>query len=69
MEVHVVRDALLCILDCAAQVAATNAELDRNEALHALVVNPGRSGVEGDGGQFTQGDVGISAAGGCDTPP
>ena len=43
---HVVGDALLRLLDRAAQVAAPDAELDRDEALHALVINPGRSRIQ-----------------------
>ena len=43
---HVLRDSLLSLLDSAAKVAATDAELDRDEALHALVINPGRSRIQ-----------------------
>ena len=61
---HVVRDAPLSLLDRAAQVTAAHAELDRDEALHALVINPGGSRVQGDVRQFAEGYVGIGAGGG-----
>src|SRR5580700_8593512 len=50
---HVVRDSLLSVLNSAAKVAATNAELHRDKALHAFVINPRRARIEADGGQFT----------------
>ena len=61
-QFHVVGDALLRLLHRAAQVAAPDAELDRDEALHALVINPRCSRIQGDGGQFAQGDIGVRAA-------
>ena len=51
-KLHVLRDSLLRFLDRAAKVAATDAELDRDETLHALVINPGRSSIQGDRRQF-----------------
>ena len=63
-QLDVLGDALLRLGHGAAEVAAAHAEFDGDEALHALVVNPRRAGIQGDGRQFAQRDVGIGAAGG-----
>ena len=39
-ELHVLRNPLLCFSDRAPEVAPAYAELDRNEALAALVIDP-----------------------------
>ena len=48
----------------AAQIAPAHAEFDRNEPFAAFVINPGRAGVQSDGRQFLQWNVGIGTAAG-----
>ena len=61
---HGFGDALLRFGDRAAEVAVAHAELDGDEALGALVINPGGPGLQANRRQFAQGDVGIGAAAG-----
>ena len=61
-------DALLGLGDRAAEVAAADAELDRNVALAALAVDEGSAGIERDIRQFAQRNVGVGARRASDRP-
>jgi hypothetical protein len=61
-KLHIFFNLLLSFLDCAAKITAADAELDGNEPLHALVINPGRSGIQCDHCQLAQRYIGVAAA-------
>jgi len=64
-KLDVFRDARLSLFNRASQIAATDAELDGDEPLHALVINPRRSSVQSNCGQFTERNISIGAGGRC----
>ena len=54
-------DFLLRLSDRAAEIAAADAELDRNEALAALAIDERRAGIERDIGKLAERNVAASA--------
>src|ERR1700677_2584789 len=54
-------DAPLCLLDRTTQIAAANAELDRNEPLAALAIDERSAGIERDVSQFAQRNIPVGA--------
>ena len=67
-ERHVLGDPLLRLGNRAGEVAAAHAELDRHEPLIALVIDVRGAGVQGDGGELAQGNIGIAASGSDSRP-
>src|SRR5208282_365723 len=65
---NIPRNARLGLGDGAAEVAAAYAELDRNVALRGLVIDEGCAGIDADGSELAQRNVGRRAARGliCD---
>src|SRR5262249_50311936 len=66
-KLYVPGDPLLRFGDRAAEIATAHAELDRNEALVALVIDVGRSGIEGDIGELPQRNIGVGAGWGLES--
>src|SRR5208283_3151978 len=61
-QLHVFSDLFLRFSNGASEVSIAHAELDRDEALHALVIYPCRSSIQSYSRHFAQGNVSVGAA-------